>query len=142
MTEKTSNTTTASANSKTQYLDKAGDFIWTCFMGLFKLSYDVEECVDLKGRKLGDRLFQDNFSKAKNDPGFCAEDVGEFFSIAGKAAYFGLPSLYVIYSFGFLGALFCFFLFSLYFFFRAGYIREEEKKEMQEIDSLVKKDIK
>ncbi|MFZ2456272.1 MAG: hypothetical protein WAX07_07335 [Candidatus Altiarchaeia archaeon] len=133
---------TRGASGGPQYIDKIGDLTWKGFMGLFKLSYGVEEYVDLKGRTLGDRLFQNNFSRTKSNPSFCADDIGEFFSIAGKGAYFGLPALFVIYFLGFAGALLCFLLFSVYFFFRARYIREEEKKEMQVIESLVAKEQK
>ena len=123
-----------------QFIDKVGDFMWKAFMGLFRLSYSVERYVDLKSRELGDSVYKKHFSGKKGDIGFSADDLGEFFSLAGKGAYFGIPALLIIYLLRFFGALICFFLFISYFFFRARYLREEEKKDIEEINTLVKKE--
>ena len=145
MTEPASNVSAASEQPKTmphgpQFIDKVGDFMWKGFMELFRLSYSVERYVERKGRKLGDSIYKTHFSGKKGNNGFSSDDLGEIFSLAGKGVYFGIPALLIVYYLWFLGALLCFFLFVSYFFFRARYLREEEKKELEEIENLVKKE--
>jgi hypothetical protein len=125
-----------------QFIDKAGDFMWKGVMELFRISYDFERFVELKGRELGDSVYNKHFSGKKGDIGFSADDLGELLSLAGKGAYFGIPALLIVYYLWFIGALLCFFLFISYFFFRARYLREEEKREIEEIETLVKKEQK
>jgi hypothetical protein len=144
MTEPAPNAPVPSAAPKAipngpQFIDQFGDFMWKGFMGLFHMSYGVERFVDKKGREFGDSLYKKNFSGKKGNAGFSADDLGEFFSLAGKGAYFGIPALLIVYFLWFIGALLCFILFISYFFFRARYLREEEKKEIEEIESLVAK---
>jgi hypothetical protein len=122
-----------------QFIDLLGDFMWKGFMGLFHMSYGVERFVERKGRELGDTIYKKHFSGKKGNAGFYADDLGELFSLAGKGAYFGIPALLIVYFLRFIGALLCFFLFISYFFFRARYLREEEKKEIEEIETLVAK---
>jgi hypothetical protein len=122
-----------------QFIDKVGDFMWKGFMELFRLSYGVERFVERKGRELGDSVYKKNFAGKTGNAGFSADDLGELFSLAGKGAYFGIPALLIVYFLRFIGALLCFFLFISYFFFRARYLREEEKKEIEEIETLVAK---
>lgn len=124
------------------YIDKAGDLIWKGFMGLFQLSYGVERFVENKGKELGDIVYKKHFSGKKGDTGFSADDLGELFSLTGKGVYFGIPVLLMVYYLWFLGALLCFVLFISYFFFRARYLRIEEKKEIEGIESLVAKEQK
>ena len=122
-----------------QFIDKVGDFMWNGFMELFRLSYGVERYLERKGKGLGDSVYKKHFSGEKGNNGFSADDLGEIFSLAGKGVYFGIPALLIIYYLWFTGAILCFFLFVSYFFFRARYLREEEKKEFEEIDNLLRK---
>jgi|WetSurMetagenome_2_1015567.scaffolds.fasta_scaffold39079_5 hypothetical protein len=126
----------------TQFIDKVGDFLWKGFMELFWLSYGIERYLDRKGRDAGASVFKRHFSGNKGNLGFSADDLGELFSLAGKGVYFGIPALLLVYYLWFVGALLCFFLFIAYFFFRARYLREEEKREIEEIETLVAKEQK
>ena len=125
-----------------QFIDKVGDFMWKGFMELFRLSYSVERYLERKGKGLGDSVYKNHFSGNKGNNGFSADDLGEIFSLAGKAVYFGIPALLIVYYLWFTGAILCFFLFVSYFFFRARYLREEDKKKINEIETLVAKEQK
>lgn len=123
---------------RTSLTEKAGDFIWAAITGAFRMSFLVETSIDMKARPFGDRVFRDNLSKSKNPPDFTSDDVGEFFALLGKGAYFGIPSLAVIYFLGFFGVLLCFLLFAMYLFFRARYLREKDAGEIKKTESPMK----
>lgn len=119
--------------------EKIWDLFWKTVSELFRFSYSAEIYIDAEGRKAGERIYARYFAGKKGDAGFSKEDVGELTSLCGKAAYFGIPSLALIYFLGFLGALFDVLGFMAYFYSRARYAREEEKREMEEIEALVAK---
>ncbi len=120
-------------------MEKIWDIFWRTVSDLFKFSYSVENYLDARGRAAGERLFEKYFSGQKGDIGFSKEDAGEIVCLCFKAAYFGIPSLALIYYLWFLGAVIDLFGFIAYFYSRSRYVREEEKKEMKKIESLIEK---
>ena len=125
--------------SQSRAAEKVWDLFWKTVSELFRFSYSAEIYIDAEGRKAGERLYDGYFAGKKGDNGFSREDVGELISLCGKAAYFGIPSLILIYFLGFIGAVFDVFCYLAYFYSRSKCIREAEKREMREIEALVEK---
>ena len=127
-------------SSYSQNVEKIWDVFWRTVSDLFRFSYSAEIFIDAEGRNAGEWLFEKYFSGEKSSViGFSKEDAGELVCLCGKAAYFGIPSLALIYYLNFLGAVIDLSGFIAYFYSRSRYVREEEKKEMQKIEELVEK---